>query len=143
MDRIWSPTLINSAYFSPQIVPTNSLYFLKNKPIEMLTETPIENPEYFFIKCDNKHERILKSDILYVQALENYVQIVTQQGKFMTLLPLKTVEKYLENDRFIKTHKSFLVSIDKIETLESYEVRIQHFTIPISRNFKEGVLKMF
>jgi DNA-binding LytR/AlgR family response regulator len=133
---------ITFSRFYKAVSKARDLHILKHKTLDIDKESPAENPDSFFIKCDNKHERIFKSDILYVQALENYVQIITQQGKFTTLLPLKIVEKYLENDRFIKTHKSFLVAIDKIETIENQEVRINNFKIPISRNFKESVLKV-
>jgi DNA-binding LytR/AlgR family response regulator len=67
---------------------------------------------------------------------------MTQQGKFTTLLPLKTIQKYLENDRFIKTHKSYLVAIDKIEVIDNQLIKINNFAIPISRNFKERVLSV-
>jgi DNA-binding LytR/AlgR family response regulator len=132
---------ITFSRFYKAVTKARDLHILKQKTLDIDKESLVENPDSFFIKCDNKHERILKSDILYVQALENYVQITTQQGKFMTLLPLKTIEKYLENDRFIKTHKSFLVAIDKVETIENQWVKIQNFTIPVSRNFRESVLK--
>ncbi len=77
-----------------------------------------------------------------MQALENYVAIFTVQGKFMTLLPLKTIEQYLANSNFIRTHKSYLVAIGKITTIENHEIKIEEHNIPISRNFRDSVLQM-
>ncbi|MGD1894102.1 MAG: LytR/AlgR family response regulator transcription factor [Cyclobacteriaceae bacterium] len=95
--------------------------------------------DYFFIKCDNKYERIYFNDILYVQAMQNYVVIHTIHGKYMTLLYLKNVEEKLEHQDFIRVHKSYIVSVPKIEAIENHEVVIQSHRIPISRNHRYEV----
>jgi DNA-binding LytR/AlgR family response regulator len=97
-------------------------------------------PDHFFIKCDSKFERIYFDDILYVQALQNYVTIFTTKGKFITLLYLKNVEENLEAQSFVRVHKSFIVSISKIQSIENNEIIIGGFRIPISRNYREQVL---
>lgn len=115
-------------------------YLLKNKK----TESPIQNaePDYLFIKCENKYEKILIEEILFVQALQNYVIIYTTKGKYMTLLPLKTVEEYLDPNRFLRVHKSYLVAISKIESIENSEITIQTHQIPLSRNQREQVIEI-
>lgn len=107
------------------------------------TEAPRNNPaaDYFFIKCDYKYERIYFDDILYVQALQNYVTIYTHKGKYITLLYLKNVEQNLDTRSFIRVHKSFIVSIPKIEAIENNEIIIQSFRIPISRNYRDEVIE--
>lgn len=97
--------------------------------------------EYFFIKCDYKYERIYFDDILYVQALQNYVTIHTRKGKYITLLYLKNVEQNLDKNAFIRVHKSYIVSIPKIEAIENNEIIIQSFRIPISRNYRDEVIE--
>lgn len=97
--------------------------------------------DYFFIKCDYKYERIYFNDILFVQALQNYVTIHTQKGKYITLLNLKNVEENLDKQSFIKVHKSFIVSISKIEAVENNDIIIQSSRIPISRNFRDEVIE--
>lgn len=106
------------------------------------TKAPTNNPaaDYFFIKCDYKYERIYFDDILYVQALQNYVTIYTKKGKYITLLYLKNVEQNLDTRSFIRVHKSFIVSIPKIEAIENNEIIIQSFRIPISRNYRDEVI---
>lgn len=108
-----------------------------------VANTPAKiNPagDYFFIKCDYKYERIYFNDILYVQGLENYVSIHTHKGKYITLLSLKTVEENLDQQSFIRVHKSYIVSISKIEAIENNEIVIQTSRIPISRNYREVVI---
>ncbi|RPE08064.1 DNA-binding response regulator [Chitinophaga lutea] len=97
--------------------------------------------DHFFIKCDYKYEKICFSEILYVEALQNYVSIQTTRGKFMTLMYLRNVEEQLDRASFIRVHKSFLVSKSKIEAIENNEIIIREFRIPISRNYREQVLE--
>lgn len=97
--------------------------------------------DYFFIKCDYKYERIYFNDILYVEAMQNYVTIYTRKGKYMTLLYLKNVEQNLDKHSFIRVHKSYIVSIPKIESIENNEIIIGSFRIPISRNYRDEVIE--
>jgi DNA-binding LytR/AlgR family response regulator len=114
---------------------------LRGKPLAHEDGTAVRNPGHFFIKCDSKFERIYFDDILYVQALQNYVTIFTTKGKFITLLYLKNVEENLEAQSFVRVHKSFIVSISKIQSIENNEIIIGDFRIPISRNYREQVLE--
>ena len=97
--------------------------------------------DYFFIKCDYKYERIYFNDILYIEGLQNYVAIHTEKGKYITLLSLKGVEDNLDPAAFIRVHKSYIVSIAKIEAIENNEILVQASRIPISRNHREAVLE--
>jgi DNA-binding LytR/AlgR family response regulator len=97
--------------------------------------------DYFFIKCDHKYERIYFNDILYIEAMQNYVTIYTIKGKYMTLLYLKNVEQNLDKHSFIRIHKSYIVSISKIESIENNEIIIGSFHIPISRNYRDEVIE--
>jgi DNA-binding LytR/AlgR family response regulator len=95
---------------------------------------------YFFIKADNKLVKILYDDILFAEALQNYVVIHTRDKKYITYLTFKSVEEYLPADKFIKTHKSFIVAAEKIESIEGNTIRLGSHDIPISRNLKEEVM---
>ena len=96
---------------------------------------------YFFIKCDYKYERIYFDQVLFVEAMQNYVTIYTTKGKYITLLYMKNVEQQLNQKDFIRVHKSFLVAISKIESIENNELIIQQHRIPISRSCKEEVIE--
>lgn len=100
-----------------------------------------ETAEYFFIKCDNKLEKIALAEVLFAEALQNYVAIHTPARKYITYLTFKGVEEYLPADRFLKVHKSFIVGLDKIESIEGNEVIIAGHHIPISRNLKDEVME--
>ena len=96
--------------------------------------------DYFFIKCGSKYEKVLFEDILYVEGMQNYVNIYTLKGKFVTMLSLKNLEENLDHKSFIRVHKSFIVAISKIDGIEGNEIFIQANRIPISRNYREQVI---
>jgi DNA-binding LytR/AlgR family response regulator len=100
-----------------------------------------DNEEYFFVKADNKLVKIFYSEILFVEALQNYVTIHTATKKYITYLTFRSVEEYLPPGAFIKTHKSYIVSASKIDSIEGNDIRIKEFHVPISRNEKEMVME--
>lgn len=97
--------------------------------------------EYFFIKADNKLVKILYDEILYAEAVQNYVTIHTDSKKYMTYLTFKSVEDYLPADKFLKVHKSYIVAASRIDSIEGNDIRIGQQHIPISRNQKEEVME--
>jgi DNA-binding LytR/AlgR family response regulator len=105
-----------------------------------VTEAAASAAGYFFIKADNKLVKLLYDDILFAEALQNYVVIHTKDKKYITYLTFKSVEEYLPGEKFIKTHKSFIISAEKIESIEGNNIRIGVHDIPISRNLKEEVM---
>lgn len=109
---------------------------------KLLTGDPAKQDEdYFFIKCGNKYEKIPFEDILYVEGMQNYVNIYTDKGKFVTMLSLKSLEENLDERAFIRVHKSYIVAINKINGIEGNEIFIQTGRIPISRNYRQEVLE--
>jgi DNA-binding LytR/AlgR family response regulator len=102
---------------------------------------PSAREDFFFIKADNKLVRISFDDILFVEALQNYVSVYTRSKKFITYLTFRSIEEYLPAERFVKTHKSFIVSAAKIDNIEGNNIRIGEYHIPISRGSRELVME--
>ena len=96
--------------------------------------------DYFFIKADNKLVRIVFNDILFAEGLQNYVVIHTKERKYISYLTFKSLEEYLPAERFIRVHKSFIVSADRVESIEGNDIRIGQHQIPVSRNLKDEVM---
>jgi DNA-binding LytR/AlgR family response regulator len=96
--------------------------------------------DYFFIKCDHKFEKVNYNDVLYVEAMQNYCIIHTTERKMITYITFSGLERQLPGDRFLKVHKSFLVSLGKITSLDGNEIVIGNARVPISRNLKEEVI---
>lgn len=97
--------------------------------------------DFFFVKVDNKLVKLFFEDLLFVEALQNYVAIYTKQKKYITYLTFKSIEAYLPETAFIKTHKSYIVSAARIDNIDGNEIRIGEHHIPISRTHKEEALE--
>ena len=108
---------------------------------EIRQQNKQETGDYFFIKSDNKLVKIFFEEILFIEPLQNYVTIHTTGKKYITYLTFKSVEEYLPAERFIKTHKSYIISASKLDSIEGNEILIGDHHIPISRNEKEEVME--
>ncbi len=99
------------------------------------------NEDYIFIKADNRLVKIFYKNILYVEALQNYVCIHTPDKKYITYLTFKSIEENLPHELFLKVHKSYIVQLAKVEAVDGNELQIAQFKIPISRNNKDEVMQ--
>lgn len=97
--------------------------------------------EHFFIKCDGKIERIRFDELLYVESMQNYVSLQTERGKFTTLLTLKNTLSELPSTSFMQIHKSFIINLEKVQTLGDGHIKIKDRLIPISRSRLTEVTK--
>jgi two-component system, LytTR family, response regulator len=125
--------------FLQSVNKARDYYQLITNPLKDVQKTP--PIDYFFIKCGSKYEKIQFEDILYIEGMQNYVSICTPKGKFITMLFLKNLEENLDGKSFIRVHKSYIVSISKIEGIEGNIIFIQSYRIPISRNYREQVIE--
>lgn len=127
------------------VKPVTNSRFLKavNKALSQhrLLQSNQENDEddFFFIKSDSQFVKILKKDILFVEAMENYVTIRLTDKNYMTLLSLKKIKEELAGGEFYQTHRSFLVNLSHITKLEGSQIFIGEKIIPISRNLQKEV----
>lgn len=97
--------------------------------------------DHIFIKSDNKLIKIFYDDILFVEALQNYVAVHTNAKKYITYLTIKTVEENLPEQMFLKIHKSYIVSLSKIDSIEGNEIKVGQHSLPISRTSKDEIME--
>jgi len=103
---------------------------------------PPASHNYFFVKADNSLVKIMLDDILFIEAVQNYISIHTRTRKYLAYLTFHGIGEWLPSDRFIKTHKSFIVSAEKIDRIEGNDIHIGDQLVPISRNLKDEVMDM-
>lgn len=92
---------------------------------------------YIFIKVENKMVRVELDDILFVEGLKNYVSIYTKTQRIVSLQVMKQLEEALPQNRFVRVHKSYIVALDKINSIEKQEIYIKDRIIPIGNTFLE------
>ncbi|MDD3507179.1 MAG: LytTR family DNA-binding domain-containing protein [Parabacteroides sp.] len=119
--------------------------FLKavNKVYDQLisSQTPVVQ-DYLFVKTSLKLEKIRFNDMRFIEGVENYVAIYTSDGKIITHTTLRTILQKLPAERFVQVHKSYLVNIDKIDSIEGNLLGIGKNKIPLSRTYKETALEI-
>lgn len=96
---------------------------------------------YFFVKNGSKTQKINFEDILFVEGMKDYLRIWTTNEKVMTLLSFKKLEELLPSEKFIRIHKSFLISIDKIENIERNRIKIAGERLPIGNSYRRQFYK--
>lgn len=129
--------LLKPISFERFLKATNKVY-----DIVMNQNKNIERSDYFYVKTNQKYEKINQKDILYIESVENYVTIQTLDLKIVTHATLKSLLERLPVTMFIQTHKSFIVNIEKILTVQGNTLGVAKYKIPISRTFKEDVLRV-
>jgi len=97
--------------------------------------------DYFFVKADSRLEKINFEDILFVEALENYVAIYTDQRKIITHLTLKMLQEKLTPPGFLYPHKSYIVAMNKIDSIEGNILHIMQHEVPVSKYQKEEIME--
>jgi two-component system, LytTR family, response regulator len=96
-----------------------------------------QNDTYIFVKTEYRLERIDLNKILYIEGMKDYQRIICSDKKIMTLQSFSKLEKSLPAKKFCRVHKSYIVAIEKVETIERGIIRIGDQRIPISNTFKD------
>ena len=93
-----------------------------------------------FIKSEYKLLRVNLDDILYVEGLKDYVRICLKNGeKIMSLMSMKKLEDYLPRPEFLRTHRSYIVHMPEVRSIDRFRIVFGDIFIPISDNYKEEV----
>ncbi|MFS4469785.1 LytR/AlgR family response regulator transcription factor [Maribacter sp. 2210JD10-5] len=138
LDYLLKPVTFNR--FFKAVNKVREQYLLLNQKTQEKLVLPNDTADYIFIKCDNAFKKIELENIRFVEAMQNYVIFHTTDGKkHVTLMPLKSVEEKLNPQAFLKVHKSFIVCIPKIDTIENGKIGIGDTWIPLSRNYRDAV----
>ena len=107
----------------------------KSTPVQ-----PTHADNHFFIKCENQIEKIFYDDLIYAEAMMNYVMLYTSSKKMMVYITIKGLEEQLPAELFIKVHKSFIVNKNRIRSIEGNIINIGNEKITISQNLREKVI---
>ena len=122
--------------FLKAVNKARDLFLLQSKPAK--PKTP--SPEFIFVKTDSRLEKVVFSEILFVEAMENYVIIHTSSQKIVTIMTMKAMEEVLPGSDFFRVHKSFIINHRHITSVEGNEIKTGSAKIPVSRKNKSQVM---
>lgn len=120
--------------FNASVKRAIDFHLLKN-------ENHVEDGDHIFIKSNLKKLKVFTSRIKWIEAYGDYVKVVTEEGSNLVLSTMKSFEKGLSKEKFVRVHKSYIINIDKVESFNSKFAEIGVTKIPLSRNKKEDLAK--
>jgi DNA-binding LytR/AlgR family response regulator len=94
--------------------------------------------DYIFVKTEYRIENIPLNDILYIEGMQGYLRIHSAGRRIMTKQSFKTILEQLPKEQFIQVHKSWVVSIPKIESIERSRIKIGNKLIPVGESYKNS-----
>ncbi len=168
MDELSGIELLESSKISSQVIITTAYqeyalkgyelhitdYLLKpftfnrflqavNKAQENLNQRITEKQlDFIFVKTENRLEKIMISDILYIEGMRDYLRIHTSNKKIMTLQSFNELEQLIPAHLVCRVHKSYMVAVNKIESIERSRIKIADQIIPVSETYKEAFLQL-
>ena len=108
-------------------------------------EKPLElghTRDIIFVKTEYKIVKLRLDDILYVEGLQNYVSIYTKTERILSLKNIKKMEELLPAKQFVRVHKSYIISLDKIDSIERNRIFIGEAVIPVGETYKDNFMNM-
>jgi two-component system LytT family response regulator len=112
--------------------------YFAQKPYSTTNYIKSESNSFIFVKTEYRLERIDLDDILYIEGMKDYLRIVCSDKKIMTLQSFAKFEENLPFNKFCRVHKSFVVAIDKIKSVERGVIIIADKRIPVSNTYKDN-----
>ena len=97
---------------------------------------------YLYIKSNLKKRKVYTKNIKWVEALGDYVKVVTSNSNIIVLSSLRNFEKKLPVNKFLRIHKSYIINLDRIDNISNKTVEIESNLIPVSRNKKAELEKI-
>jgi two-component system, LytTR family, response regulator len=103
---------------------------------------PGAQPEFIFVKTENRLEKVMFDEILYIEGMRDYRRIHTSKKKIMTLQNFGEFEQLVPSNLLCRVHKSYMVSLNKIESIERSRIKIGDQMIPISETYKDAFFQL-
>lgn len=117
----------------------SKVFHQNNQPVELeqVPDLQTNDSKCLFLKVGHRIQKIVLDEILFIQGMKDYLQIHTSAEKIMVLMNFSKMVHLLPNDKFVRVHKSFIVSVEKIDHIERNRIVIGKNFIPISETYSE------
>jgi DNA-binding LytR/AlgR family response regulator len=136
--------LLKPITFERFLKAINKFYQISQEEMQVLVGSPTgekaAEEAYIYVKENKRVVKVLLSEIKYIEGLSEYVQIFTDKRKIVTKTSMSQMEEKLPPENFLRIHKSFIVSITKIEAFTANTVEVPGKELPIGRSYKNAVL---
>lgn len=111
--------------------------------VEVTPSAPANaNEGFVYFRVDRKMVKVMLSDIYYIECMKDYAKVVTAGGTLVTRQSMNALEALLPESLFLRTHRSFIVSLPKIKSFTHEVIEVDKAEIPIGKLFRSGVMKV-
>ncbi len=126
------------------LLSVNKAWKFLRSAVSEITETTAntDSDDFFFVKADGGLVKIFFADILFIEALKEYVKIVTRDRSVITYHTISGLEEKLTAGKFYRIHRSFIVNIKAITSIEGFMVKIDKHELPISRTERDAFVEL-
>ncbi len=113
-------------------------------PVAAKEEAPQQDllNDFIFVKTEHKIQKVYLRDILFIEGLKDYISIFTPTERIITLQIMKKMEDALPEKHFVRVHKSYIVALDKIDSIERSRIWIKDKIIPVGDTYRDQFFKL-
>ena len=104
-------------------------------------EEGFDDEDFIFVKSNLKKRKVFLSELKYIEALGDYVKLVTEHDSLVVLSTMKAFEQFLPKERFLRIHKSYIVNLDRVQRYNSKQIELENQSLPLSRNRKTDLVE--
>src|SRR6185312_10790531 len=138
--------LLKPISFDRFLKAVNKVMRLNITPVEqdlpfITTASKNTADSFIYLRADRKNIKVNFDDILFIESLKDYIKVVTKDKTIITKQAISSIEESLPKNLFIRTHRSFIVSIKKSESYTNELIQIGKYELPISRSYRHEVEK--
>jgi two-component system, LytTR family, response regulator len=108
---------------------------------KMKNEEGFDDEDFIFVKSNLKKRKVFLNELRYIEALGDYVKLVTEHDALVVLSTMKAFESLLPKERFLRIHKSYIVNLEKVERYNSKQIELEKEKLPLSRNRKAELVE--
>lgn len=108
---------------------------------KMKNEEGFDDEDFIFVKSNLKKRKVFLNELRYIEALGDYVKLVTEHDALVVLSTMKAFESLLPKERFLRIHKSYIVNLEKVERYNSKQIELEKEKLPLSRNRKADLVE--
>lgn len=137
--------LLKPITFERFLKSVNKYYQMNQEDIQVVPGNSADksvDDAFIYVKENKKVVKVYLSEIKYIEGLSEYVQVYTDKRKIITKTSMSQMEEKLPAENFLRIHKSFIISVNKIEAFTANTIEVQGKELPIGRSFKNAVLNM-
>jgi len=139
VDYLLKPIAFDRFYRSVQKVLNAKTPRISDTAVAVVQQSEVV--DFIFVKTEHKIQRVDLDDILYIEGLKDYISIFTAAERIVTLQNMKKMEEILPPNRFVRVHRSYIVALDKIGSIERGRIFIQDKVIPVGDTYKDAFFK--